>query len=157
VGALLLNGKWEAGARLILAGQQNDRPDIAVARAAFLERGALGSKQKAACFMSSWPSGLPTSRKRHLYRPLQRSWRRTDDSCLKVLTTRGNQGATAIQMPFATPAGDVAAALNGLPRFLTAECAILGGLQAHPGNWLTALECIPRSMRMMYVHAYQVS
>lgn len=44
VGALLLNGKWEAGARLILAGQQNDRPDIAVARAAFLERGALGSK-----------------------------------------------------------------------------------------------------------------
>jgi len=46
VGALLLNGKWEAGARLILAGQQNDRPDIAVARAAFLERGALGSKTK---------------------------------------------------------------------------------------------------------------
>lgn len=39
VGALLLNGKWEAAARLILQGPADDRPDIAAARAAFLEKG----------------------------------------------------------------------------------------------------------------------
>ena len=39
VGALLLNGKWEAAARLILQGPADDRPDIAAARAAFLDKG----------------------------------------------------------------------------------------------------------------------
>jgi hypothetical protein len=41
VGALLLNGKWEAAARLILQGPADDRPDIAAARAAFLDKGKL--------------------------------------------------------------------------------------------------------------------
>ena len=40
VGALLLNGKWEAAARLIMRGHANDQPDIAAARAAFLDCGA---------------------------------------------------------------------------------------------------------------------
>lgn len=90
VGALLLKGQWEAAARLILAGPKADRPDIAAARAAFLEK------------------------------------------------------------------GDVKAALRGLPKFLTAERAILGALQRNGGNaWLQALEAIPRNLRSMYVHAYQ--
>jgi hypothetical protein len=41
VGALLLNGKWEAAARLILQGPADDRPDIAAARAAFLQKGTV--------------------------------------------------------------------------------------------------------------------
>ena len=54
-------------------------------------------------------------------------------------------------------AGDIGAALRGLPRFLTAERAILEALQRHgPNTWLTALEAIPRPLRMMYIHAYQV-
>lgn len=51
VGALLFNGKWEAAARLILAGPEEDRPDIAAARAAFLEKGKASPSRAWMCIL----------------------------------------------------------------------------------------------------------
>ena len=56
VGALLLNGKWEAAARLILAVRSDDRSDIGAARAAFLERGTVFSaSNQAFCSATTTP------------------------------------------------------------------------------------------------------
>ncbi|CAN0920472.1 Multisubstrate pseudouridine synthase 7 [Linum grandiflorum] len=50
---------------------------------------------------------------------------------------------------------DVDGTLRQLPRYLTAERAVLQCLKKCPGNHLQALKAIPRTMRMMYVHSYQ--
>ncbi|CAM6094776.1 unnamed protein product [Calypogeia fissa] len=46
-------------------------------------------------------------------------------------------------------------ALQQFPRQLGSERALLGGLKKNPGNWLMAFNCIPRPMRLMFVHSYQ--
>eukprot|EP00271_Cylindrocystis_brebissonii_P012901 TRINITY_DN32409_c0_g1_i1.p1 TRINITY_DN32409_c0_g1~~TRINITY_DN32409_c0_g1_i1.p1 ORF type:complete len:1158 (+),score=223.73 TRINITY_DN32409_c0_g1_i1:246-3719(+) len=51
---------------------------------------------------------------------------------------------------------DPRAALAIMPRHCTAERALLEGIQKFgPSNLVQALGCIPRTLRMMYVHAYQ--
>ncbi|CAN1285446.1 Pseudouridylate synthase 7 homolog [Linum perenne] len=50
---------------------------------------------------------------------------------------------------------DVDGTLRQLPRYLTAERAVLQCLKKCPGNHLQALKAIPRTLRMMYVHSYQ--
>lgn len=41
MGAKLLKGEWEGAVRLLMAGYPGDRPEVAAARSAFLDRGAL--------------------------------------------------------------------------------------------------------------------
>lgn len=50
---------------------------------------------------------------------------------------------------------DTKACLDKFPHFLTAERAILAALSADPRNFLEAIKRIPRTLRLMYVHAYQ--
>ncbi|KAH0455706.1 hypothetical protein IEQ34_015738 [Dendrobium chrysotoxum] len=45
--------------------------------------------------------------------------------------------------------------LSQLPRHLVAERAIIQCLKNCPGNYLQALQGIPRTLRLMYVHSYQ--
>ena len=53
--------------------------------------------------------------------------------------------------------GDIKGARADLPAFLVAETAILAALdEKDASNWLGALCNIPRHLRSMYVHAYQV-
>ncbi|XP_049848089.1 uncharacterized protein LOC126311183 [Schistocerca gregaria] len=47
------------------------------------------------------------------------------------------------------------AALSLLPKKMSIERAILRSLAQHPGDYLRAFQSLVRSMRMMYVHAYQ--
>lgn len=52
--------------------------------------------------------------------------------------------------------GNYSAALYEMPMWCTAERAILDGLDRHGANApLNAINQIPQSLRMMYVHAYQ--
>lgn len=54
-------------------------------------------------------------------------------------------------------AGDIAGARARLPRFLAAEHAILEALSKRDAaNWLGAISNIPKNLRSMYPHAYQV-
>jgi len=55
--------------------------------------------------------------------------------------------------------GDAKKALSLFPHFCTAEKSILQFFVANEGtkDMLGALSLIPRTMRLMYVHAYQVS
>lgn len=51
---------------------------------------------------------------------------------------------------------DVSAALRALPPYLIAERAVLNGLRTHGLTaYSTAIQGIPRHLRMMYTHAYQ--
>ncbi|RLN21260.1 hypothetical protein BBJ28_00002843 [Nothophytophthora sp. Chile5] len=51
---------------------------------------------------------------------------------------------------------DVGAALRALPPYLIAERAVLQGLRTHGlTSYSTAIQSIPRHLRMMYTHAYQ--
>ncbi|GMF15103.1 unnamed protein product [Phytophthora lilii] len=51
---------------------------------------------------------------------------------------------------------DVEAALKALPPYLIAERAVLQGLRAHGmTSYATAIQSIPRHLRMMYTHSYQ--
>lgn len=51
---------------------------------------------------------------------------------------------------------DVGAALKALPPYLIAERAVLQGLGAHGLTaYATAIQSIPRHLRMMYTHSYQ--
>ncbi|KAJ8576920.1 hypothetical protein ON010_g2285 [Phytophthora cinnamomi] len=51
---------------------------------------------------------------------------------------------------------DVGAALKALPPYLIAERAVLQGLRAHGlTSYATAIQGIPRHLRMMYTHSYQ--
>lgn len=50
---------------------------------------------------------------------------------------------------------DIEGTLKRLPRKMVAERAILQSLNKYPGNSLQALQAIPRTLRMMYVHSYQ--
>ncbi|CAM8925068.1 unnamed protein product [Rhodiola kirilowii] len=51
--------------------------------------------------------------------------------------------------------GDIQGTLRQLPRNMFAERAILQSLKDNPGNHLLALNAVPRTLRMMYVHSYQ--
>ncbi|KAJ9081501.1 multisubstrate pseudouridine synthase 7, variant 2 [Entomophthora muscae] len=50
---------------------------------------------------------------------------------------------------------DPKACLEKFPSFLVAERAVLGSLCKDPRNFLEAIKRIPRTLRLMYVHAYQ--
>ncbi|CAI5734770.1 unnamed protein product [Hyaloperonospora brassicae] len=51
---------------------------------------------------------------------------------------------------------DVEAALKALPPYLIAERAVLHGLRVHGATaYASAIQSIPRHLRMMYTHAYQ--
>jgi tRNA pseudouridine13 synthase len=50
---------------------------------------------------------------------------------------------------------DADGALHRMPRYLTAERALLVSLKRDASNYLQAINCIPRTMRLMYVHSYQ--
>ncbi|KAG9151801.1 hypothetical protein Leryth_002073 [Lithospermum erythrorhizon] len=50
---------------------------------------------------------------------------------------------------------DIERTLKQLPRYMVAERAILQCLRKYPENYLQALQAIPRTLRMMYVHSYQ--
>ncbi|KAF8060524.1 leucine--tRNA ligase [Scenedesmus sp. PABB004] len=93
VGAALLRGEWAAATRLILQGGPGERPEIAAARALYLER------------------------------------------------------------------GDAQGALKALPTFLVAERAVLATLarggSGGGGAHLAALQAVPRTLRLMYLHAWQ--
>jgi len=53
--------------------------------------------------------------------------------------------------------GDIAGARARMPRFLAAEHAILEALgRRDANNWLGAVNNIPKNLRTMYPHAYQV-
>ncbi|PKA64964.1 tRNA pseudouridine13 synthase [Apostasia shenzhenica] len=51
--------------------------------------------------------------------------------------------------------GDADLMLRQLPHHMVAERAILQCLKKCPGNYLQALQAIPRTLRLMYVHSYQ--
>ncbi|XP_028549259.1 multisubstrate pseudouridine synthase 7 [Dendrobium catenatum] len=51
--------------------------------------------------------------------------------------------------------GNADLVLSQLPRYLVAERAIIQCLKNCPGNYLQALQGIPRTLRLMYVHSYQ--
>ncbi|KAK8968075.1 hypothetical protein KSP40_PGU018992 [Platanthera guangdongensis] len=51
--------------------------------------------------------------------------------------------------------GDADLFLRQLPRHLVAERAIIQCLKKFPGNYLQALQGVPRTLRLMYVHSYQ--
>eukprot|EP00249_Psilotum_nudum_P012522 c23830_g1_i2 orf=290-1879(+) len=50
---------------------------------------------------------------------------------------------------------DADGALLRMPHQRATERAVLTGLRKYPGNFLQAINNIPRTMRMMYVHSYQ--
>ncbi|KAH7298366.1 hypothetical protein KP509_25G039600 [Ceratopteris richardii] len=50
---------------------------------------------------------------------------------------------------------DADGTLLRMPRHLVTERAVLAGLKKSPGNYLQAINVIPRSMRMLYIHSYQ--
>lgn len=50
---------------------------------------------------------------------------------------------------------DADGTLLRMPRQFVTERAVLTGLRKTPGNYLQAINSIPRTMRMMYVHSYQ--
>eukprot|EP00878_Enallax_costatus_P019895 GHUV01021006.1.p1 GENE.GHUV01021006.1~~GHUV01021006.1.p1 ORF type:complete len:667 (+),score=201.67 GHUV01021006.1:67-2067(+) len=55
-----------------------------------------------------------------------------------------------------TEKGDIQGALKALPGFLIAERAILQALaKSGPNSYLSALQAIPRTLRSMYMHAWQ--
>lgn len=56
---------------------------------------------------------------------------------------------------FYKESGDIERTLKQFPRYMVAERAILQCLRKYPGNYLQALQAIPRTLRMMYVHSYQ--
>lgn len=63
----------------------------------------------------------------------------------------------ALEPSHSVGADDVKGAREGLPRFLVAESAIMEFMaERDPSNWLGAICGIPRHLRSMYVHAYQV-
>jgi tRNA pseudouridine13 synthase len=45
---------------------------------------------------------------------------------------------------------DADGALHRMPRYLTAERALLVSLKRDASNYLQAINCIPRTMRLMY-------
>lgn len=51
--------------------------------------------------------------------------------------------------------GNVDGALQQFPRYLTAERALLTHLKRDSKNYLQAINTIPRTLRLMYVHSYQ--
>ncbi|GLC42432.1 hypothetical protein PLESTM_001332600 [Pleodorina starrii] len=52
--------------------------------------------------------------------------------------------------------GDIKGALRGLPGFMLGERAVLGALSRQgPSAWSAALLAVPRTLRMMYLHAWQ--
>ena len=64
--------------------------------------------------------------------------------------------ATSVRRAFAAK-GDVGAALRALPGWMHVERSLLEGYRAcGPRAHANALQRIPRNMRLMYVHAYQV-
>lgn len=76
---------------------------------------------------------------------------RAERPCLCIGTVHPDEPVCA------GPVAAAQAALPEFPRFMTAECAILGSL-ARPGgagNHAAALSAIPRTLRLMYVHAFQ--
>eukprot|EP00250_Pteridium_aquilinum_P011521 c20125_g1_i1 orf=439-2703(-) len=50
---------------------------------------------------------------------------------------------------------DADGTLLRMPRQFVTERAVLAGLRKSPGNYLQAINSIPRTMRMMFVHSYQ--
>lgn len=67
-------------------------------------------------------------------------------------------GAPVGSPSHAVGAGDAAGAREGLPRYLVAESAIMEFMaEKDSANWLGAICAIPKNLRSMYVHAYQVS
>ncbi|CAN4111257.1 unnamed protein product [Withania somnifera] len=67
----------------------------------------------------------------------------------------GEKNAISTVREYYKESGDVDGTLRQLPRYLVAEKAILQCLKRSPGNYLQALQAIPRTLRMMYVHSYQ--
>ncbi|GIL81040.1 hypothetical protein Vretifemale_10170 [Volvox reticuliferus] len=51
--------------------------------------------------------------------------------------------------------GDAKGALRRLPHFMLGERAVLSVLATDPADWAGAMKAVPRTMRMMYLHAWQ--
>ncbi|GLI60780.1 hypothetical protein VaNZ11_003012, partial [Volvox africanus] len=51
--------------------------------------------------------------------------------------------------------GDAKGALRRLPHFMLGERAVLAVLATDPTDWAGAMRAVPRTMRMMYLHAWQ--
>ncbi|XP_048235924.1 multisubstrate pseudouridine synthase 7 isoform X2 [Ricinus communis] len=67
----------------------------------------------------------------------------------------GERDAVRMAREYYKESDDIDGTLRQLPRYLTAERAVLQCLKKCPGNYLQALKAIPRTLRMMYVHSYQ--
>lgn len=132
VGALLLNGKWEAAARLILQGPADDRPDIAAARAAFLEKGRV-----TLCMLQQMYRQCSAADDNAITAPIAIVLPPAVDPQHDETRRWGLMSCCGVGI-----SGDIKAALAGLPRFLTAERTILATLQRlGPTHWLPVHSC----------------
>lgn len=85
---------------------------------------------------------------------LKGNWSLAIKKLLDPPGTDDNSSAYAAKQHYAST-GDAAAAAKMLPSSMAAERAVLNSLAKSPNNMVQALQSIPKTMRMLYVHSYQ--
>ncbi|XP_051146896.1 multisubstrate pseudouridine synthase 7 isoform X1 [Andrographis paniculata] len=84
---------------------------------------------------------------------LRGEWKAAVDMILDP--REGEKDSTRKIREYYKQSGDIEGTQRQFPRHMVAERAILNCFQKHPGNYLQALQGIPRTLRMMFVHSYQ--
>lgn len=84
---------------------------------------------------------------------LKKQWERV--AALIVMPRHGDNEKCDVPRKEFVSTGDIGAAIRNLPNFLAAERKILGSLYEKGGDFVRAFGAIPRTLRLMYLHAYQ--
>lgn len=131
IGIALLRGELQRAIHLIMVGRPGEKPDVAAARAPYLERGDAKASLR-----------------------LMPRWATAERAILEVLSRHQQASkAAAAKQSTGDAAGTDGAAADGAT--CAAAAAVAAGPSYSPAALAAAMRSIPRTLRMMYLHAYQ--